>query len=190
MNKLKIKNKVDDVDNWNADICPVHLITYHKNVINILKQNNDIKDEIKPDIDRQILLKTLEEVEKEKIYDVNKVKALYVYNSKHILTNLSTNNSVCNEQFIKKINHREILPQEAVRLSPNIMYPERWELFIQKQKESVLKILEKPEATSDIYMCPRCKKRETNYIERQIRSSDEPMTVFITCIPCGYKWKQ
>ena len=46
------------------------------------------------------------------------------------------------------------------------------------------------ESATDLFQCSRCKKRKTIYCEVQTRSSDEPMTKFITCLECGYKWKQ
>jgi hypothetical protein len=36
--------------------------------------------------------------------------------------------------------------------------------------------------------CPRCGSKEVVYVEKQIRSADEPMTIKFTCIACGKKW--
>ncbi len=36
--------------------------------------------------------------------------------------------------------------------------------------------------------CKKCQSDETLSIERQIRSSDEPMTIRVICLQCGYKW--
>ncbi len=41
---------------------------------------------------------------------------------------------------------------------------------------------------SDLFLCPKCKKRNTFVEERQVRSADEPATQFITCLECGNKW--
>ena len=43
---------------------------------------------------------------------------------------------------------------------------------------------------SDRYHCYKCKKNECTYYQLQIRSSDEPMTTFITCLNCNNSWKQ
>lgn len=46
------------------------------------------------------------------------------------------------------------------------------------------------ENTADgIFKCSKCNKRKTTYYSRQLRSADEPMTNFITCLNCGHKWK-
>jgi transcription elongation factor S-II len=42
---------------------------------------------------------------------------------------------------------------------------------------------------SDLFKCGRCGKRNTTYNQLQTRSSDEPMTTFVFCNECGYRWK-
>ena len=63
---------------------------------------------------------------------------------------------------------------------------------IAEEKAKMDKILKESlkESATDLFQCLRCKKRKTIYCEVQTRSSDEPMTKFITCLECGYKWKQ
>ena len=33
-------------------------------------------------------------------------------------------------------------------------------------------------------------KKGNTYYQLQTRSVDEPMTTFITCLNCGFKWKE
>lgn len=40
------------------------------------------------------------------------------------------------------------------------------------------------------FTCRKCKGNKTKHSMAQTRSSDEPMTVFITCLTCGNRWKQ
>jgi transcription elongation factor S-II len=42
---------------------------------------------------------------------------------------------------------------------------------------------------TNIYTCKGCKKNECYVYELQTRSADEPMTIFITCVNCGKKWR-
>jgi len=44
-------------------------------------------------------------------------------------------------------------------------------------------------SASDMFECKKCKKKCTFY-QKQTRSSDEPMTVFITCKACGHEWRE
>jgi hypothetical protein len=43
--------------------------------------------------------------------------------------------------------------------------------------------------TSDRFKCSNCGQRRTTYYQLQTRSADEPMTVFVTCVNCGRRWK-
>ncbi len=44
--------------------------------------------------------------------------------------------------------------------------------------------------SSGLFTCPRCHGKNIMYYEKQIKAADEPMNVFLTCINCGYNWKQ
>lgn len=37
--------------------------------------------------------------------------------------------------------------------------------------------------------CPKCKSENVNAFSKQIRSGDEAMTIFYTCIDCKNKWR-
>jgi len=42
---------------------------------------------------------------------------------------------------------------------------------------------------SGMFTCGRCKGTRTTYFQMQTRSSDEPMTTFVTCLQCNNRWK-
>lgn len=74
-------------------------------------------------------------------------------------------------------------------------------LYERKQRQSKLKTLNEilsrdqheNEMDSDKYApivsCNRCKSSDIELHTRQLRSADEPMTIFCTCTKCGTKWK-
>ena len=37
--------------------------------------------------------------------------------------------------------------------------------------------------------CRKCGSKETISVEKQLRSCDEPMSIFVTCLQCGNKWQ-
>lgn len=42
--------------------------------------------------------------------------------------------------------------------------------------------------TTDTVECPNCKAHKATYYAKQIKSADEPMTIFYTCVECGHEW--
>ncbi|TVU27968.1 hypothetical protein EJB05_19474 [Eragrostis curvula] len=38
--------------------------------------------------------------------------------------------------------------------------------------------------------CPRCGHGKAYFMQRQLRSADEPMTVFYMCCKCNYNWRE
>ncbi|XP_034410310.1 transcription elongation factor A protein 3 isoform X3 [Cyclopterus lumpus] len=43
--------------------------------------------------------------------------------------------------------------------------------------------------STDLLQCEKCRKRNCTYNQVQTRSADEPMTTFVLCNECGYRWK-
>ena len=39
------------------------------------------------------------------------------------------------------------------------------------------------------FVCRKCKGSKTTHYALQTRSSDEPMTIFVTCLTCGSHWR-
>lgn len=39
------------------------------------------------------------------------------------------------------------------------------------------------------FKCRNCKSTKTSHYAMQTRSSDEPMTIFVTCLGCGNRWR-
>jgi transcription elongation factor S-II len=42
---------------------------------------------------------------------------------------------------------------------------------------------------ASLFTCARCKSVKTTSTQKQTRSADEPMTVFVLCLNCGKRWK-
>lgn len=43
--------------------------------------------------------------------------------------------------------------------------------------------------SASLFTCGRCKSVKTTSTQKQTRSADEPMTVFVLCLNCGNRWK-
>jgi len=45
------------------------------------------------------------------------------------------------------------------------------------------------EVVEGVTECGKCGSRKTYSVQKQVRSSDEPMTTFSRCVECGNSWK-
>lgn len=122
-------------------------------------------------------------------WDNNVFKSMYTNKIRSIYTNLSKNSYVNNVGFIERFKSKQIDPYQVAYMEPHEIYPEKWEKIREAEyRKNKLLYQTKDVAMTDEYKCRRCKKRETSYFELQIRSADEPATLFITCINCGNRW--
>ena len=113
---------------------------------------------------------------------LNKVISLY--------SNLSKNNYIKNNRLLLRLKKREFTPEQLVQMTPQELFPEHWkELIDEKYRRDKILYETKKEAMTDQFKCSKCHSRETCYFEMQTRSADEPMTIFITCLNCGKRWK-
>ena len=44
------------------------------------------------------------------------------------------------------------------------------------------------EVVDGVVKCPKCQNSKTWSVQKQTRSSDEPMTTFSRCVTCGHQW--
>ena len=109
---------------------------------------------------------------------------LYIDRLRTVLTNLR------NPHLKDRIVSKEIKAHELAFMSHQEMMPERWqEMIDEKKMRDQNKYAPKIEASTDNFTCRKCKSKECSYYQLQTRSADEPMTTFVTCLPCGNRWK-
>lgn len=114
---------------------------------------------------------------------------LYRDKARSVYSNLNES-ELGNKRLIIRLREKEFSPEEMPFLKFENLFPEKWEKILDlKMKKNMHIFEEKPVAMTDEFKCGKCKKRECVYQELQVRSADEPMTIFITCLNCGNKWK-
>ena len=117
-------------------------------------------------------------------------KNIYINKVISIYSNLSKNNYINNKRLIQRVKKQEFTPEQLVNMTPQELFPEHWkELIDEKYRRDKILYETKKEAMTDQFKCSKCHSRETCYFEMQTRSADEPMTIFITCLNCGKRWK-
>lgn len=67
--------------------------------------------------------------------------------------------------------------------------PELWKPFIERKQNIDKNKYENPKKISSEFTCRKCKSNNCSHYQLQTRSADEPMTTFVSCQECGYRWK-
>ena len=116
---------------------------------------------------------------------------LYTNKAISAISNLDADSYVQNKRLAQRIlDEKEFKPHDVPFMRPENVYPEKWRAVLDaKQKKEHYAFEDKKESMTDQFVCRKCKKRECVYYELQLRSADEPMNVFITCLNCGHRWK-
>jgi len=118
-------------------------------------------------------------------------EVLYKTAARTLLGNLIPSSYVNNTELYQKIKSGQLQVEHLKTMSvleyaPNLYSGLREKQLLREQNQ-----LEGNKAlATDRFFCSRCQKRECTYYELQTRSADEPMTIFITCVNCGKRWKQ
>jgi transcription elongation factor S-II len=109
---------------------------------------------------------------------------IYLDRLRSIFTNLT------NKNLLEQLNSGAIKAHSIAFMTHQEMYPEKWDALITaKSKRDQNKFETNLEAATDTFTCRKCKSQKCTYYALQTRSSDEPMTIFVTCLDCGQRWK-
>lgn len=159
----------------------------------IVKEHPDISTKVAEDLERGIFNWCIDQCVGYKIarnWKNTRFVHLYKDKARSILNNLDEKGYVGNSRLYTRLLEKEFAPHDIPYMKPENLYPEQWETILDNKMKKDMHIFEaKPVAMTDEFKCGKCKKRECVYQELQVRSADEPMTIFITCLNCGHKWK-
>ena len=109
---------------------------------------------------------------------------IYLDHLRSIFVNLKS------DKLIQMVTSGEIKAHELAFMTHHEMRPEKWDEMIKaKSIRDKSKFETKLEAMTDTFTCRKCRSKECTYYQQQVRSSDEPMTIFIQCTSCFTRWK-
>jgi transcription elongation factor S-II len=95
-----------------------------------------------------------------------------------------------NPEILDQIKSEAIQAHTVAFMTHQEMRPDKWkELIDQKILKDKNKFEQHIEASTDTFTCRKCKGNKCTHYAMQLRSSDEPMTIFINCLGCGNRWK-
>jgi transcription elongation factor S-II len=102
-----------------------------------------------------------------------------------------------NPELKRELLESSLTPSDLVRRTPEELgsaeqrkrVREAFEKAVARARTDWEDTQEEQEATwCDMFQCPMCNERKTKFKQKQIRSADEPMTTFIVCGGCKYRW--
>ena len=126
----------------------------------------------------------------------------YADKARSLFFNLKKNQDLAVSLLLGQIEPQEIVEFTAEQLASDEIRQKRQETA---QKLIDSKRLDWDQANEDkinqqcgingdllnasLFTCGRCKSVKTTSTQKQTRSADEPMTVFVLCLNCGKRWK-
>ena len=128
----------------------------------------------------------------DKLYEKYKGEGAYINRVLEIIHNLKDEN---NNEFREKILNGVYDPEYLAIMDENEMVNKSEREKIKKNMEDNFNSVRSDwddmhiPVTEGVYKCRKCGGKKTRQIEKQIRSADEPMTIFVTCVTCGNSWR-
>ena len=117
-------------------------------------------------------------------------RKIYTNKCISIYSNLNKKSYIQNKRLLQRLKDGEFDASQLAFIKPQTTFPEHWKKLIdEKYKRDKILYEVRTEQATDIYKCGRCKKRMCTYYELQTRSADEAITIFVTCLNCGKRWK-
>jgi transcription elongation factor S-II len=126
----------------------------------------------------------------------------YSDKARSLAFNLKKNKELCKDVILGSIEAEELVKMSSEQLASQELLKMR---AAEAQKLIEASRLDWEQANEDkinemcgirgdllkasLFTCGRCKSTKTTSTQKQTRSADEPMTVFVLCLSCGKRWK-
>lgn len=131
-----------------------------------------------------------------------KDKQAYVDKARSLAFNLKKNTELCQDVLLGHIEASDLVQMSSEQLASDEIRKARAEEAkkvieskrLDWEQANEAKINEMCGIRGDLlkaslFTCSRCKSTKTTSTQKQTRSADEPMTVFVLCLNCGKRWK-
>lgn len=117
-------------------------------------------------------------------YDEHFVVNIYIDKFNSILDNLNEHSRIQNKYLLNAIINKSLDPKQIAFLQPYQLNPEKWRK--ETNKKANCEHRKNNEGYSTAYKCPNCSKSKSKITQVQLRSADEPPTIFSVCFECGF----
>jgi len=183
-----VRHKIPDDDSNENKIRTHYLELLQKSFKRTLKQS------ILVELEQVVLYHALVEADKKFIFrhfENPLFILLYKTAARTLLGNLQPGSYIGNQSLFQKLKSGQLTVDNLRSMTVIDYAPYLYSTLREKQLLREQNQLEGNKAlATDRFFCSRCHKRECTYYELQTRSADEPMTIFISCVNCGKRWKQ
>lgn len=90
-----------------------------------------------------------------------------------------------------RVRKGEVSIKTYANMSAEQMFPQLYAPIYERlaSKELRRMAISHSDAPDGAYTCNRCKSKKTQYTCLQTRSADEPMSIFVSCLQCGKRWR-
>ena len=165
--------KIDNVDSFRANV---------RQKLDAILHN----EKNSSNLEKGVFNYALKEAEYRKVvkkWDNKFFVQIYLDRLRSIFTNLKG-------EVLQQINDGTMKPHVIAFMTHQELSPDKWDEMI---KAKIIRDKNKFETTiaasTDTFTCRKCKSKKCTYMQIQTRSADEPMTLYVTCIECGNRWK-
>ena len=195
--KIKFKYKIDIINNINNKLTINTMSKYNRKIddpenfrANVVTNLNSIiqNQKISENLEKGIYNYSLDVSEEKKIikkWSNESFVVIYIQKLRTLILNLK------NKELLDKLLSKSLKAHEFVYMSHQELRPDLWSVLVEEKKiKDENKYTPKIEASTDNFVCGKCKSKKCTYYQLQTRSADEPMTTFVTCLDCGNRFKR
>ena len=133
-------------------------------------------------------------------FDAEKDKKAYTDKARSLLFNLKRNDrlredvvsGLCPPVVLATLTPEQMATDEQQKVRENAMKSsvmERRSDYYVVNRDNILRANGINPNVGGEFVCSRCKGNKTTHYAMQTRSADEPMTVFVSCLTCGKRWR-
>ena len=125
-------------------------------------------------------------------FESAEIQQMYFQKARSIYENIHPESYFDNSELIEKIKSGKMNFDDLIEIdSKQYRFKTLWKRIKQNQDILDKDLMDlKPTTETDQFLCKKCKHRKTTFFTMQIRSADEAETSFITCLNCGYSWRE
>jgi transcription elongation factor S-II len=161
-----------------------------------------VKDGINASAVDHLVVQRATEVEASIQQHMKNDKANYIAKARSLCFNIKKNKKLGGEVVLGQVSADDLVNMSTEELASDEKQKEREErrkhvmdtMRLDWERENESKINDMCGIKGDLlkaslFTCGRCKSIKTTSTQKQTRSADEPMTVFVLCLNCGKRWR-